>query len=176
MKVLGALLAGGASSRFGSDKALALLNGRRLIDHAMDALCPHCDALAVVGREEPGLTSIADWPQPGLGPLGGVAGALRYARHHGFNSVLTASVDCLTLPRNLRDILGPAPAYISSQPVIGWWPAETLAALEVILQAGKNRSVRHFADQVGARPAEHDFALPNINSPADLAGVRTGRP
>src|SRR3546814_5020197 len=71
---LGAVLAGGRSSRFGSDKALAMLGGRTLLDHAQAALRPHCDALIVVGRGE----GLADWPQPDMGPLGGVAGALRH--------------------------------------------------------------------------------------------------
>src|SRR3546814_3555756 len=41
VKTLGAVLAGGRSSRFGSDKALAMLGGRTLLDHAQAALRPH---------------------------------------------------------------------------------------------------------------------------------------
>src|SRR3546814_5673419 len=62
VKTLGAVLAGGRSSRFGSDKALAMLGGRTLLDHAQAALRPHCDALIVVGRGE----GLADWPQPDM--------------------------------------------------------------------------------------------------------------
>ena len=49
MKLLGLILAGGQSSRFGSDKAAALHQGRPLINHVADALRPHVDALAVAG-------------------------------------------------------------------------------------------------------------------------------
>src|SRR3546814_9961801 len=97
VKTLGAVLAGGLSSRFGSDKALAMLGGRTLLDHAQAALRPHCDALIVVGRGE----GLADWPQPDMGPLGGVAGALRHAASEGFDQLLTAPVDCLRLPPDL---------------------------------------------------------------------------
>ncbi|WP_341786370.1 molybdenum cofactor guanylyltransferase [Sphingomonas vulcanisoli] len=74
MKTLGAVLAGGKSSRFGSDKAQALLLGRTLLDHALEFLRSQCDAVAVVGREYEGALSIADWPAPDKGPLGGARG------------------------------------------------------------------------------------------------------
>ena len=38
MRVLGAILAGGQSRRFGSDKASASLDGKSLLDHVADAL------------------------------------------------------------------------------------------------------------------------------------------
>ncbi len=82
-RVLGAILGGGRSSRFGSDKALATLDGRALIDRVAAALAPQVDALIVVGRDHPGLTAVADRPAPDLGPLGGIAGALHYAAAHG---------------------------------------------------------------------------------------------
>ena len=106
MRTLGAVLAGGRSSRFGSDKALAMLDGRSLLDHAVAALRPHCDAVIVVGRGE-----IADWPRADMGPLGGIAGALIHAADQGFDQVLTASVDCVRLPADLRALLEPAPAF-----------------------------------------------------------------
>ena len=46
MKLLGAILAGGRSSRFGSDKAFALLNGKPLIDHVIAALAAQTDAVS----------------------------------------------------------------------------------------------------------------------------------
>ncbi|MEY3659058.1 MAG: hypothetical protein RL425_1819, partial [Pseudomonadota bacterium] len=83
MKRLGLILAGGQSTRFGSDKAAALYQGRPLIDHVADALRPHVDALAVAGRDWPDLIRIEDAPEPGLGPLGGLLGGLIYADQNG---------------------------------------------------------------------------------------------
>ncbi|WP_447756946.1 molybdenum cofactor guanylyltransferase [Sphingopyxis fribergensis] len=163
MKTLGAVLAGGRSSRFGSDKALAMLDGRSLLDHAVAALRPYCDAVVVVGRDE-----IADWPRPGMGPLGGIAGALIHAADQGFDRVLTASVDCVRLPGDLSSLLEPAPAFLETQPVIGLWPVASIGELRAILEDGSDLAVRAFARRIGARAAQSGFVPPNINSSADL--------
>jgi molybdopterin-guanine dinucleotide biosynthesis protein A len=51
----GAVLPGGRSSRFGADKAMALLGGKTLLDHAVLALAGQCDAMVTVGVDSPGL-------------------------------------------------------------------------------------------------------------------------
>ena len=163
MKTLGAVLAGGRSSRFGSDKALAVLDGRSLLDHASAALRPHCDALVVVGRGE-----IADWPRAGMGPLGGIAGALIRAADAGFDQLLTAPVDCVRLPDDLGALLGPAPTFLNTQPVIGLWPVAALDALRAMLEDASDLAVRAYARRIGARPVSSDFVPPNINTTADL--------
>lgn len=164
MKTLGAVLAGGRSSRFGSDKAVATLDGKTLLGHAVAALRPHCDALVIVGRDD----GVADWPRPDMGPLGGIAGALRHAASDGFDQLLTAPVDCVRLPADLRALLEPAPAFLDTQPVIGLWPVGTLDALQAILADGRDLAVRAYARMIGARAVQSDFVPPNINSIADL--------
>ncbi|KQZ60772.1 molybdenum cofactor guanylyltransferase [Sphingopyxis sp. Root1497] len=168
MKTLGAVLAGGRSSRFGSDKAAALLAGQSLLDHALAALRPHVDAVVVVGRAIEGQPMIADWPAPDLGPMGGIAGALRHAEAAGFDQLLCISVDCVRLPADLRALLTPAPAYLASQPVISLWPVSARGAFEKQLIGGDDRSVRRFGNSIGARAVASDFVPPNINSVADL--------
>jgi molybdopterin-guanine dinucleotide biosynthesis protein A len=163
MTTLGAVLAGGRSSRFGSDKALALLDGQTLLDHTLAALRPHCDAVVIVGRGD-----IADWPRPDMGPLGGIAGALRHAVDHGFDQLLTAPVDCVHLPAELRALLEPAPAFLEMQPVIGLWPVAALPELQVTLENGSDLAVKAFARRIGARAVQSDFVPPNINRTADL--------
>jgi molybdopterin-guanine dinucleotide biosynthesis protein A len=163
MRTLGAVLAGGRSSRFGSDKALAMLGGRTLLDHASAALRPYCDALVVVGRGE-----IADWPRADMGPLGGTAGALLHAADAGFDQVLTAPVDCVRLPGDLRGLLEPAPAFLETQPVIGLWPVAALGDLQAMLEEAGDLAVKAFARRIGARGVASDFVPPNVNSAADL--------
>ncbi len=165
MTTLGAVLAGGRSSRFGSDKALAVLDGRALIDHALAALRPHCDTLIIVGRAG----GIADWPRPDMGPLGGIAAALIDAADRGFDQVLTAPVDCVRLPPDLGALLAPAPAFLAAQPVIGLWPTAAIDDLKAQLSDGSDLAVRAFGRRIGARAIDSDFVPPNVNSTADLA-------
>jgi molybdopterin-guanine dinucleotide biosynthesis protein A len=169
MRTLGIVLAGGRSSRFGSDKADALLAGRPLLDHAIEALRPHCDLAAVAGREVDGIVSIADWPAPDAGPLGGLAGALRHALANGFDQVLSVPVDAALLPADLRASLEPAPACLASQPVIGLWPVTAADAVGEILANTGSHSLRAFAERIGARLVASAAAPANINTPHDLA-------
>ena len=165
MRTLGAVLAGGRSSRFGSDKALAILDGRTLLEHARTALAPHCDALVIVGHHG----GIADWPRPDMGPLGAFAGALVHAVAGGFDQLLTAPVDCVHLPPDLRALLDPASAFLETQPVIGLWSVATLDTLQAMLEDERDLAVRAFARRVGARAVASGFVPSNINSVADLA-------
>jgi molybdopterin-guanine dinucleotide biosynthesis protein A len=165
---LGAILAGGKARRFGSDKALALYQGARLIDRVAAALVAQCAAVVVCGREEPGFACLADWPEAGLGPLGGLAAALRHARAQGFSHVLSAGVDAPDLPHDIAARLaGKGAAIIASQPVIGLWPVEAAPMLEAFLASG-GRSLYGFAGHVGARRVELAAPLMNVNRPEDL--------
>ncbi|MES2289160.1 MAG: molybdenum cofactor guanylyltransferase [Pseudomonadota bacterium] len=165
MSVLGAILAGGRSSRFGSDKALAILRGKMLIDHVWDALSGQCDELAIVGRG----ACILDRPRAGMGPLGGLAGALHHARAQGHEFVLTCSVDSVRLPDDILTLLSPAPAHLANQPVIGLWRVADAPALDALLASDARHSVRDFAGLIGSRPVASPFVIPNVNFPADLA-------
>lgn len=170
-RILGAILAGGRSTRFGSDKALATLGGRALIDRVADAIGTQVDALVVVGRSHPGMVSVADRPAADLGPLGGIAGALHHAATHGFAQVLTVPCDAPLLPAGCRDRLssaGPA-AYLADLPVVGWWPSSAAAVLDDLLAGGGSRSVRAFADRIGAVGIAGLDGITNINTPDDLA-------
>lgn len=171
---MGVVLAGGRSSRFGSDKALARYRGIALIDHVLKALAIECDAVAVAGRRHAGVEAIEDWPAPGMGPLGAIAGALRRAVEGGHSHVLSAPVDCLRLPHGLVAALSPAPACVATQPVVGLWPVAASATLEAVLRGDGSHSVRAFAAASGARQVEGIGNPHNINTPADLAAVELG--
>ncbi len=162
--ILGAVLAGGRSSRFGSDKAVADWNGRSLADHAGALIAPNVDRVVIIGPD-------VDLPVPGLGPLGGIAGALDLAASEGFCSVLTIGCDMPRAPAELIDaLLRRAPAYCPDAPVLGHWPAALGAQLLAWL-SGEDRSVRAWARAVGALPIPSPTPLANINTPEDLMAL-----
>lgn len=169
MRLLGAVIAGGASRRFGSDKARALLSGRALLDHVADGLTAQTDAVIVVGREWPGRASVPDRPYPGLGPLGGLCGALAYAEAQGFDAVLTAGCDVLPVPVDLQTKLSSGPAVVAGQPLFGLWPTALCGSLDDYLACGGDRSQRGWAAHCQAREAILATPLHNFNTPADLA-------
>jgi molybdopterin-guanine dinucleotide biosynthesis protein A len=169
--ILGAILAGGQATRFGSDKALAELGGHTLIARAVDTMSGWCEYVVVVGRETAPAPTLPDWPQPGMGPLAGIAAALHHARDEGYEAVLTCGVDSVGLPEDLPGLLNSAPAYLADQPVIGLWPASAVEALEAILTGDGRHSMQRFAEAIGARAVKTAVKPANINTPADLAAA-----
>ena len=173
MKVLGAILAGGQSRRFGSDKAEALLDGRPLIDHVAEALARDCDALVVCGRNHAAISFLADLPRPGLGPLGGLCAALLHGRDHGFDAVLGVPCDVPDLPTDLLARLSAHPAsYVADLPVIGLWPCDLADTLLNHLDRQEGRSMRGWACAANAIPVTLARPLANLNSPAELRAYR----
>lgn len=169
--ILGAVLAGGESSRFGSDKALAELGGRTLLARAVDVLSGWCEHVVVVGRETAPAPTLPDWPRAGMGPLAGLAAALRHARDRDYVTVLTCGVDSVDLPEDLPRLLVPSPAYLADQPVVGLWPARMVEAIEAILTGEGRHSMRQFAEAIGAHPVQTAAKAANINTQADLAAL-----
>jgi molybdenum cofactor guanylyltransferase len=173
--ILGAVLAGGRSSRFGSDKALAELDGHTLLARAVDTLSGWCDHVVVVGRETAPAPTIPDWPHADMGPLGGLAAALRLAADGGYHAVLSCGVDSHDLPDDLQHKLGLTPACLEAQPIVGIWPAAAAPVLEAILEGEGPHSVRRFAEAIGARRIALERPPANINTPADLTALQQGR-
>lgn len=176
MRVLGALLAGGRSSRFGSDKALAPHRDRALIEHGWAALGSVADATVVCGRGYFDWPWIADRPAGGLGPLGGLCAALDHARRHGFDRVVSIGCDTPSVPPDLLALLvgAPGPTYLDDAPIVGGWPAALAPALDTFIATDAIRSVRGWANAVGAEPID-GWSIANVNRPGDLAALRTGQ-
>lgn len=175
MKILGAILAGGQATRFGSDKALAMLDGRPLIAHAAAALRGASDAVIVCGRAAgpDGVDAIPDWPSAGLGPLGGLCAALRHAAAEGYDAVLSIGCDTPVLPSALikRLIAGPGARFLRQAPIIGCWPATLAEDLAQHLAHGADRAVYRWASRVAAVAIDAGGDLPNVNHVADLANL-----
>lgn len=169
MRLLGAILAGGASRRFGSDKALAEIDGKPMLAHVAERLSGQCEALVVVGHDWPGLVRVDDRPLPNLGPLGGLAGALAYGAAQGFDAVLTSGCDLPGLPADVGSRLGYPNAIVQGQPTIGLWACELAEPIAKWLVDGGDRSIRAWAAEAGARRVDLGEALDNINTRADLS-------
>ena len=170
--ILGAVIAGGKSTRFGSDKALAQLGGRALIDQVAEGLAGQTAEVIVVGRNHDGLQGIADQPAPDMGPLAGIAAALLEAQARGYAAVMTAPCDVYDLPEDLRQRLFPYPAYVASQPVIGLWPAFAAQDALAILESDEKHSIKGFAARISARAVQLPREPANINTAADLERVQ----
>lgn len=169
--ILGVVLAGGQSSRFGSDKALAEFGGRTLLSRAVDALSGWCDFVIVAGRAEAPAPTVPDWPRPDMGPLAGLAAGLRHAQDENFASVLTCGVDSVSLPPDLLELLNPAPVFLASQPVVGHWPVGATATVETILDGTGTHSMRALTEALGAKAVKSAHVPATINTAADLAAA-----
>ena len=178
MRLLGAILAGGQATRFGSDKALAMLGERSLIEHAAAALADVVEGTIVCGREVAplGLIAIRDTPAPGLGPLGGLCAALRYAADHDYHAVLSIGCDTPSLPRVLIDrlVAGRRARFLRQAPIIGCWCSDLADVLATHLARGGDRSVQRWATSAGVEPIDAGGDLPNINRASDLARLAAG--
>lgn len=102
----GIILAGGKSSRFGQDKALAKFGDKTLVEHAATILKPFCSQL-LISTNQPedlaftGISLISDI-FTGCGPIGGIHSGLYHASHQ---RVLFLGCDMPRIPQSLMQFL-----------------------------------------------------------------------
>src|SRR4051812_1036914 len=94
---LGAILAGGASSRFGAPKAWAEVGGRAIVLRVHDALL-QAAGRAVLVCNDPAAFAALGWGTradrvPGAGPLAGIETALRAAKELSLGGALCVACD-----------------------------------------------------------------------------------
>lgn len=182
--ILGAILAGGQSSRFGSDKASALIGNQPLLSRVAANITPQVGSIIVVGGpERTGFKVIPDRPGPDLGPLAGLNAALHNALVRRFAWVLTVPCDAAVLPSYLIHSfvtnIGSSPAIFAStldhaHPTIGLWSITLCAELDYYLTTDpEDRSLRRWGEKCGASTVMFtDSSIININTPEDLADLR----
>ena len=194
--IAGVVLAGGKSSRMGgTDKCLAAIAGRGLLERVVERVRPQVSRLAInangdISRfDRFGLPVIADRIGGLAGPLAGLHAALEWAKALGQGShVVTMACDTPFLPHVLVERFVGALAVTSGDccvarsakgvhPVTGLWPvsmADELAT-ELALDhrkasvwAERQKVVEVFfpAIEIGGREVDPFF---NINRPEDLA-------
>lgn len=177
-RVLGAVLAGGRSSRFGSDKALALFGRRSLLDHAVDALSDQVDMVVVCGRGLARPLCLPDRPRPDLGPLGGLAAALRHALEHDYEAVASIGCDTPMLPVDLvlRLQCAGQVSYLRDMPITGLWPAALSPELDRFIAGSPSRSMRAWAASTRAVAINLPGPIVNINTAQDLRRLELHHP
>ena len=83
--ILGVILAGGKSSRFGSNKSLSNLSNIKLIEHVINKINKYFSEILIVSNDsklkldDPNIKIIKDCKEGHLGPLVGVLSAMKYA-------------------------------------------------------------------------------------------------
>lgn len=190
--ILGVILAGGQSRRFGSDKGLAVLAGKTLLQHVIDRAVPQVEALVIsaaigsTGREMLGFPVVRDRLGPGLGPLAGILAGMDWAIRHRPNCgrLATFPIDSPFFPKDIVRRLNDCESGRSGlvvpersgqlHPVFGLWPIELRETLRHYLLAGHS-GVQAFCRSVGATilPFEDATFDPflNINRPEDLENI-----
>jgi molybdenum cofactor guanylyltransferase len=98
----GYVLAGGRSSRMGTDKALLELAGKPLIEHAVTKLCRVCASAHILSASAAlaGYAPLVADLHPGCGPIGGIEAALA---HSPYDWNLILPVDLPLLPTAFLD-------------------------------------------------------------------------
>ena len=192
--VCGAVIAGGASTRFGSPKALAEVGGVRVIDRvarSLEGASGVTDIIAIVN--DPGLGAQLGLPhRPDIladaGALAGVHAALLWARELGRAGVIAAGCDMPFLSSALvSEVLKHAASYDvvipesdnprGVEPLCAFYGPGCIAPIEAAIARGDARMVSFHEDvRVHRIPLAvvRSFGDPaiifmNMNTQADLA-------
>lgn len=196
-QILGVILAGGRSRRFGGgDKGLADLGGQSILARVIARFRPQVGRLILNVNGDPGrfseygLETIADDENAERGPLSGLLAAMNWAAQHApdCNAIATVSADVPFLPNDFVERLeaargdGVAIAISGERrhPTIAIWPMSARDSVSKALNDGA-LSVDKLAANLNAvavafpmRDIQGVKADPffNINTADDLATAR----
>jgi len=191
--VVGLVLAGGRSVRFGGEKAVALLEGKPLLVWAAERLESVCLDVGVnvrVGTEAEavakalGLPLLYDEPGDAAGPLAGVKAGLIWAEEQGARALAVSPCDAPLLPGDLyvRLLAGGDGAAMAEtrdgrQPLCALWPVTALPAVREALAGGAHPPTWQMLERIGARKVvfEEPAAFANVNTREDLAAAEAMR-
>jgi molybdopterin-guanine dinucleotide biosynthesis protein A len=191
---LGAILAGGASRRFGSPKALAPVGGVPVVERVRRALLGATPDVVLIANDPslfaglaPALPVRGD-PVPGAGPLGGILAALRWAEEEGRPGALCFACDLPFVPASLARHLAAAgqggeadavvpesPGRRGAEPLCAFYSVRALAAVEALVAEGPRpvfalldrvRTTRVPLDEVRGHGDPAVLFL-NLNTPGD---------
>mgnify|MGYP001234293117 FL=1 len=187
--ILGAVLAGGKSQRFGEDKSQVKLNGKLLIDYILSEIIDEFKEILIVSNNQikfknyENISLINDFKKD-QGPLGGVLSAMKWAKekNNKYKWISTFPVDT---PFFKKEILQKFLSEINSEEsklffiksnntrhnIFGIWSIDLMKKLEDDLNKGQ-RKVEAWANSVGVKIINMEFINQdpffNINTKEDL--------
>ena len=187
--ILGTVLAGGKSQRFGEDKSQVMLEGKLLIDYILSEISSEFREILIVSnnkidfKNSEKISIIEDFKK-GLGPLGGVLSAMKWVKENNKNYewVSTFPVDTPFFKKEILqkfykeiEIEKSRLFFIKSNKtrhnIFGLWSIDLLDKLEEDLNRG-DRKVELWANSVGVKVIDMDFKnidpFFNINTKQDL--------
>jgi len=183
--ILGAVLCGGQSSRFGTDKALVDVDGRPLAARIIDALRgAGADPVVAVGGSaglQLGVPTIAD-RHPGQGPLAALGTVLLWART-GLVVVTSCDVPLLTAAHVKALLAAAAPnrAAVATvddrpQPSLACWPAGYGSDIAAMVKEGRRtwRSALDAGPWVRVELPPESVA--DADTPAELSQLLSNHP
>tara|TARA_B100001564_G_C20298463_1_gene515823 strand:- start:16 stop:630 length:615 start_codon:yes stop_codon:yes gene_type:complete len=188
-KILGVVLAGGKSQRFGQDKSQVKLKGKILIDYILSEIIDEFKEVLIVANgsinfmESPKISTISDFEE-GLGPLGGVLSAMKWVKENDkrYNWISTFPSDTpFFTKKELKSFYESIQIkenklfFIKNNEtrhnIFGLWSLELMDQLESDLLKGV-RKVELWANSIGVNTIniEHQNFDPffNINTKEDL--------
>ena len=187
--ILGTVLAGGKSQRFGEDKSQVKLGDKLLIDYILSELIEEFKEILVVSnslidfRKSEKITVIEDIKK-NLGPLGGVLTAMKWIKDNNkdYKWISTFPADTPFFKRSilqkfLQDIQPEESKlfFIKSNNtrhnIFGIWSIDLMEKLEEDLNKGE-RKVELWANSIGVKTINIEFQNEdpffNINTKEDL--------
>ena len=188
-KILGVVLAGGKSQRFGQDKSQVKLNGKILIDYILSEIIDEFKEILIVTNQSISfmsskkITVIEDFKK-GLGPLGGVLSAMKWVKEKNkdYKWISTFPVDTPFFKKEILqnflheiDLDESKLFFIKSNNtrhnIFGIWSIDLIEKLEEDLNNGE-RKVELWANSVGVKVINMEFFKEdpffNINTKEDL--------
>ncbi|MGQ8873490.1 molybdenum cofactor guanylyltransferase [Paenibacillus sp. TSA_86.1] len=200
-KWTGLILAGGQSSRMGTNKALLELNGATVLTHIAEAIRPSVSRMVIAAglneaiysaiRDEDFNSECVEDVYPGKGPLAGLHAAL-LASHTDWNLVSACDMPLLQTSffAGMKRLAEQYPTYSAIvpraqgriHPLAGAYHRRILPGLEQCLLHDRLRVIR-WLDEIGCRYVETDeleqagveqaaLQLSNINTPEEFENMR----
>ena len=187
--ILGTVLAGGKSQRFGEDKSQVRLEGTLLIDYILSEIKDEFKEILIVSnnkihfKNSEKISMIADF-EKGQGPLGGVLSAMKWVKQKNkdYKWISTFPADTPFFKREILQkffkeikIEESRLFFIKSNNtrhnIFGLWSIDLLGELEEDLKKG-DRKVELWANKVGVKVIDMKFINEdpffNINTKEDL--------